>query len=188
MTKKSGSITVSLFKIVFGFLGAGVIIASLYALLASFAGTTELRSQAGFIGEADQMLLNHPCNSAFKPAIGCAAGYHCVETNRRTDMERRGRAVSFARWGRCQPDTAPTPLPTVVVTPVTPCWSRVFELNGNLSWPDACRGAMPKTDASGNESFSCAEVITPLAPTELAAYKAWVAGGKQHIPECPDGR
>jgi hypothetical protein len=172
MKIKSGSISVSLFKVIFFFLGCGIVLAGIYAILAAFAQTTEIRSQAGFIGEADRYLLNHPCNMAFKPPVTCAKGYNCLEMS--VNGKIPPKVSSFARWGRCQPDVSPTPQP---LPKITKCWNTVFEINGQFSWPNACRG-------SAAPDVACAEMITGLNAGEIDAYNAWVASGKPQIPGC----
>jgi hypothetical protein len=173
--KSSGSISVSLFKIVFIFIGIGVFLGGLYAIAAMLSGSLDNRTQAGFVGQTNRLLLGHPCNLTFKPPVNCASGYHCTDYQIPVGRTMSGSRESFARWGKCVPDAGPTSIPVPVQQML--CYNQVFNLNGQLSWPDACRGKL-------QSGMACAEMVTPLTAGEITGYNAWVESGKPAINGC----
>ena len=59
------------------------------------------------------------------------------------------------------------------------CWNKAVEVDGQLQWPDSCKGE-PTTTAP----IACAQLLVPLTDDEIMQYNDWVAIGKPYIPDC----
>lgn len=66
-------------------------------------------------------------------------------------------------------------------TMLTRCWNTVTNQDGELFWPDGCKGS-PMTDQS-----ICTEALVPLTDPEQLTYSAWLKAGSQQIAGCVIG-
>ncbi len=69
-----------------------------------------------------------------------------------------------------------TPRVTATPTGSVVCWNRVTSNNGQLYWPNGCKGT-PNADI-------CTQVVVPLTSSEITQYDAWVSAGSPMYQGC----
>jgi hypothetical protein len=169
-SKKPLSPFARIMRIVLGFLGFGVAVSALFAIITSVNSNFDFRSKAAL--ETTPQVRTR-CFTTGKLQTPCSRGYICVGENGR-DKPQQGR------WGRCVPEVTPKTSTIPSKDGNNVCFGRVLLSGNTYYWPDACKGM-------NKSGVACAQMLIALTENEVTSYKAWILSGKPVVNGCPGG-